>query len=993
MNAPEDDQTAGGAGATGSPAEQPAQDGAQAAPPAPPMPPEAAPPAYGSPAPAYGSPAPAPAYGSPAPQYGASPAPAYGSAPSPAYGAVPPSAASGAVPPQPPTAGSPAQQWQAAPQGAAPVGSSITPEQVKAKLTALGLVNPLPSLAVGGAAYVAGIVISVIGVILSAILVAILGTGNPLEYGLDEVDISAETGLSGFATALRTPFQLVAMALLGSLGLKASFFGETVSMSVRFLPAIITIVILGIAFFGGRFVQKRQRAGILGIWVNALLTALGVAIVTVLAALIFAQPVPVDDGITLRIHAAGPDAFFGALLLITLAIGLGRMSVGARPAWWPLVSDLFAGAKLAVVHALLLTVLGFIVVTIVTTIQALIDGDTPPMLSVAMLFPLLGGHVIAYFTGLPLLSSATMRASGPDSLGLFFGSGIERASIFSMPWYVWLGGLVLGLVVLVAVSLLWSSGRRAVPNNIIATAVGWAALPLTYFGGGIVLLILAEASFRFRYSGGFTGDAGSFTASVGLAGWTPLLALLVGIVVELLSRFAAPFVLPFLPAALLTWFRRPLAAGEGEVAAQAAAAPAAAAPATVAPTAVDPGAVGSVAPATAPTEALPPTPGVAQTPGGASAGTAPYATALVGGAPYATAPVGAEATAEARSLSPRAKRIAIGVAIGVGALFVLIVGLIIAFTVISKTMFSAEKSVESYLQALQDGDAATVLELAPPNVPTAEQALLTNEITGAAENRISSWSITDTTERGDDVEVTAKITQDGVTTTRTFLVERAGRTAVVFPKWELDEVTYASFYLVIPDSATTLLVNGQEVAVADLGLESDFGQLYGYFTVLPGDYEVTLPALSDQITVQGGVVSVPVDPMDAYDLGVAPYYELSATGLEAVQTQVNDAIDVCAESTEADPEGCPLDAWVWYDVVEGSGSWEITAYPTVEVSGDGTSFTYTTYYEGYGSAVYSYQEKGWNDEITDETADSTLSVYGDVIVDENGEVQIDTSEW
>ncbi|MGO1569443.1 MAG: hypothetical protein ACTHXC_15555, partial [Brachybacterium sp.] len=476
---------------------------------------------------------------------------------------------SGEHPPQAPQFGSPDSAPQApqfgspdsAPQpAAAPATTGLTAADLSKKLGAAGLINPLPSLAVGGATYAGGIVMSIVTIVLVAVAAMLTGIGNPVEASLESMDLGPEEALSGVAMALRFPFQLVALAMLGGLGFSATIEGASASLSVRLLPAVITLVMVLLSFYGGRFVQRRQGGGQLGIWVSAVVAGFAVALVTVLAALIFAQPLPLGDGITLRLHAAGFDSFFGAFFLIAIAHGLGRVSLRSRPAWWPLLTDLAAGFKLATIHALLVTVVAFLAIAVVTTIQALVNGEMPPVIYVILLLPLLGGYVLSYLTGLDMLSALSATSRGAGMLDFLAGglSGSEYISVFSMPWYAWLGALVLIPVGLCIASLLWQHQRQVVPGNVIALAVSWAALPIAYFIGALALMILGVVSMQVAVSGGFLQNE-RFGASLGLAAWTPLLAGVAGVLVELLSRFVAPLVAPYLPGRALSWFRRPLA--------------------------------------------------------------------------------------------------------------------------------------------------------------------------------------------------------------------------------------------------------------------------------------------------------------------------------------------------------------------------------------------------------------------------------------------------
>ncbi|MCG7309393.1 hypothetical protein [Brachybacterium sp. ACRRE] len=911
-------------------------------------------------------------------------APASAGSPAPAS---PVGAAPGQEVPSAPAQGSPSAPGQGSPAADGPQAmptapSSMSTEQVVATLRGAGLESPLRSLAVGGVAYVGALLTSLVAVLLSAAAMAV-GAAGTGEVGdeLDSAGIDPEGALSGIAMIVRMPFQLVAMASFGSWGTHAEFEGVALRASVRLLPFVVTLVIVLLAFYGGRFVQRGRTTGLLGIWVSALITGIATALFTVLAALVLAQPVPLDEGFSLRVHAAGFDAFFGSLLLITLAIGLGRMSRRARWAWWPLVADLPAAAKLAVVHAFVIGIALGVLGAIGTTIQALADGEQPPVFVLVLLLPLLGGQMLAALTGLPLLSSLTAKANAPDLLGEFLPSSsfMGRVTVFDLPWYAWLLTILVGIGVLLVVSLPWNHGRRIVPGNIIALVVSWAALPVVYFAGGIVLLVLARVSVSFGVEGGFFGGGEQMSGSVGLAWWTPFLALLAGVIVEVLSRFFAPLLVPVLPRRALSWFRRPLAPADASADANGSGSPAtgfAEGTATGAPTGVPAGS--------------------AAFGGGAATGLAAgAATGLAGGAAAGGATTvdmsgSAPGVQERRPLSKKARRRLIAGFAGAGAICVLVVGLVIAYNVIARTVYAPEKSVDAYLSALEDGSASQASELAPANVPTAQQVLLTDEIAGAAAQRPDSHEIT-ATDRQDDgsAQVTARITQDGVTSERTFTVERAGRSAVVFPSWRLGAVEYSTLRLVVDQGTSTILVNDQEVDVSGLDLSPGYVDL----PALPGTYTVSLPAASDLVTVTDSEVPVLVEPSGDEDTYASPFYQLSEAGQKEVQNQVNAKIDECATSKDAAPEDCPFEAYV-YDQVDDSGSWKIEDYPTVTVEEE-DGWYFSTGYDDAGSAVYSYKQEPFLDDEkpTDETSDSSIMVSGAVTVDDDGKLSVQYSEY
>ncbi|MGO1506154.1 MAG: hypothetical protein ACTHWV_14460, partial [Brachybacterium sp.] len=340
-------------------------------------------------------------------------------------------------------------------------------------------------------------------------------------------------------------------------------------------------------------------------------------------------------------------------------------------------------------------------------------------------------------------------------------------------------------------------------------------------------------------------------------------------------------------------------------------------------------------------------------------------------------------------LSPAARKLLIGGGIAVGAALVLVAGLTIAFNVLSSTLYSPEKQVEQYLSALQEGDASTAVEISAPNAPSAEQALLTDAIAGAAGERISGFEITGSESDGDEgYLVTARVTQDSVTTTRVFHVERAGRAALVFPDWQMGQTEYAFLSMEIPSVTTSILVNGQEVAVDSLAVEDGFAVA----AVLPGQYTVGLPASSEFVDAEESTVFVSADPDEWYELHAAPVYTLNDSGLTEVQSQVDAVIDECATSQDAHPgDGCPF-AWAPSRMVEGSGSWTVDSYPTVKLEKDyrGEGWTLSSNGEP-GKATFSYQAEGWSedDEPTDETVSMYVHLSGTVTLAEDGTLTVE----
>ncbi|MCS6711823.1 hypothetical protein JSY14_07230 [Brachybacterium sp. EF45031] len=756
-------------------------------------------------------------------------------------------------------------------------------------------------------------------------------------------------GINPVLLLLRIPFQLVSQAFFGSYSGRASLslfgVGGDLAISLRFIPALITLVAVSAAFFGGRYVQRRWGGGRIDAVVVPVVAGFGFALTTVLAALIFAQPLPTltETFTSTRLHAAGFDAFFGSWFLIAAALCLGRLSALPRPQWWPQVADIPAALRLVAAHALTVTALATLIAAVAMTVQGVRDDTPTAGLMLLLMSPLLLGQLIAHSTGLASLSSSYVSAGMVTSLDSATRE-TQRANIFDLPWWAWLATLVIGALLLLAASVLWAAGRTRVPNSLVAQISSWLALPLAYLFGGLVAMPLAHAGFSGAMES--MGEMGVLRGSVGIAGWTPLLFLLVGAAVELVSRLAGSALVPYVPPRMFSWLRT-----TGRTPAESTAA-------------ATPGPVSGAAGAGATSDA-------------ASGNAASDTTA--GAEPVAFAP--------AKQLSPAArKRLRLGLALTGGALLLLI-GAIVGINVLSSTMYGPSKQVEQYLTALEDGDAKTASELVDPNVPTKQRALLTNEIAGKAQNRISAHEITKVETEGDTATVLATVTQDGVTTERSFTLQRQGRQAVFFPAWHLTTQDSARLNIVAPGGATTLTVNGVDVDVAGAAEIDDGDATVFSLPALPGDYEVSMPSASKYVEAAPVTARVSADPaqLDSTESQAMIQPSLNSTGEDRIRAMVKEKLDACTKETGPAPDGCPFSVYIY--PMETKGTWTIDTYPQIGIVPDSATSWRVSSEFGQGEATFSYTapDSLWSPGgPTSEQTDFTVS--GTVTVDENGEL-------
>lgn len=440
---------------------------------------------------------------------------------------------------------------------------TLSATQAGATLRKVGIGNPLPTFAVGVLAYIVALGAALL-VIISAVLVALTADTGDLTGGGtvptdDSASPSGDGGWRAIVGLVGLPFQLVSLASFGSYDaeLNLGFFGSA-TMSWRGLPLLITVAMVATAFLAARLIQRRWGTGrwgsngVLGALLWSGISGLAVAIVAVIATRVTAFAIEDDTlGLSLSMHSAGVDMFFGTWALIALPLFLGHVAGLTKPAWWPLVADLAAAPRLALVHALTFAVPVWILMAAGISIRMVVEGDGQSVLSLFLSLPIWGLTGLAMLPGLGMLA-VPLHLNARGGVEDF---GVERGNdflwFFDLPWYLWIPLVLIALLMPVVVALLWNRDREIETGNILALVVSWVALPLAYFGCSAVLLALVWTTMQAEM--GMVGELG---ISVGLAPWTPVVAFFIGLLVEVLARFGAPFVDRFVPGMLVNWFRR-----------------------------------------------------------------------------------------------------------------------------------------------------------------------------------------------------------------------------------------------------------------------------------------------------------------------------------------------------------------------------------------------------------------------------------------------------
>ena len=340
-----------------------------------------------------------------------------------------------------------------------------------------------------------------------------------------------------------------------------------------------------------------------------------------------------------------------------------------------------------------------------------------------------------------------------------------------------------------------------------------------------------------------------------------------------------------------------------------------------------------------------------------------------------------------RQLSARGrKRLLVSLAV-IGAVAVLAVGSAITVNAVKP---GPDQPVKEYVQALVDGDARKAMEILDPDVPNEERTLLTNEILGAAENRIDGYSIISSKVSGESAQVRAELRQDGRKYEQTFTLTK-NQPELLNDHWKLEAFPLQHVTVSADAPVSAVSVNGVTVASGQnpataLGTNISLPAFPGSYSVGLPDSEKYLSAEEQQVVVSGG--SLPQAPETV---------RLTVTASDALvaetSRQVTAALAACEKSTDLEPEGCPFSWFAFGDV--RNVKWSVTTDPDYTLT---QSFDGTWRISGgkAGEATVSYERNAsfskTNPEWEKETDQAQFYVSGNVAV-ESGKVVVTLSRF
>ena len=433
-----------------------------------------------------------------------------------------------------------AQPWnQQAGVVTAPAGWQQQGSPAPAQRRQFRVDNPLPGIVsalIGiGIAYAASAIILGIAMAGGALH---SGSGGPLS---DITNVSVPDVVHGVWNFVCVVAQMVPMAFLSAVHGKIT--GDfAFSLSVRF-PVLAVTALFAVATYlaahrsaASRRVGSRVSALVEG-GVAGLLTATVVTAVARLCA------VPASSGADKsHVHAASALGFVVALLLTAAVVYCGRVRGSGLPVLGshPLLQEAGRSVGVFVYHLAAFALTSTVVVGLYVFIKGWVRNGFKDAFGMMLSLPLIWGHGVTTAFAQQIFGAGKVDFSLPRGTA---DAPNDLLTIFTYKWYETTALFVVAVICLGLAALAWQRVRRVGRVNQQAVIASWVMLPAVYLLGGLVLFVLDRASADASYS--------SYTVNVGvhLTWWTlPLFAVL-GLLVDVVARFAAPF-LGFVPTRL-----------------------------------------------------------------------------------------------------------------------------------------------------------------------------------------------------------------------------------------------------------------------------------------------------------------------------------------------------------------------------------------------------------------------------------------------------------
>lgn len=250
---------------------------------------------------------------------------------------------------------------------------------------------------------------------------------------------------------------------------------------------------------------------------------------------------------------------------------------------------------------------------------------------------------------------------------------------------------------------------------------------------------------------------------------------------------------------------------------------------------------------------------------------------------------------------------------------------IVTISLVNTNVYGPEEQVNSYFEALQDGDGGGALGLLNASVPDANAAMLDGPALEESASALQDIAVGEPEETGDGrVDVPVSYTIKDTAHNTTFALEKSGTHWLFFDRWEFVPSVLPTVEVSIVNRNEATL-NGTRVALPDG--QSSFAVFY------PGGYEAHYTG--EFLAAPEEALAVP-DPQGPYGITLAT--EATDTLVAAVDEQVRDFLDECAAQAVFQPANCPFN-FQTESRLAGEIDWSITEYPGITIEPDDGGWT------------------------------------------------------
>ncbi|WP_130176460.1 hypothetical protein [Cryobacterium sp. SO1] len=311
------------------------------------------------------------------------------------------------------------------------------------------------------------------------------------------------------------------------------------------------------------------------------------------------------------------------------------------------------------------------------------------------------------------------------------------------------------------------------------------------------------------------------------------------------------------------------------------------------------------------------------------------------------------------------RRVRIALSAVTGAV-VVVLGASIAVSMVNQMVYSPENQVESYLDAIVDGDASAALALGDVNASAQERVLLTDKVLKVTKSRITGYTITDVTIARDTAVVTANVDQGGVKEEAAYQLQKSGTTALFFNTWTMKPVWLPTVSILVSPGIETIDVNGTAFELTGEVQESGYLEVPAF----AGDYVIGSAADDEWLAAEPQTVQVGVaTASSSAQLSLEPTAKFAAS----IDEQVAGYLAGCVAQKSLHADNCPIyvvDHGTITDVV-----WIIDE-PAVTSMGSSNGGEWSVSTDDLGSATVTYTNTDYRGQVLPETATVDFSVNG-----------------